>query len=190
MGEGIKMGAGGAGGFGKCVWQRGNYTPARTETVYFQYVNEDTVKLNKPGIPIESLIGMRIEQAGDYQYIKIQNATQLTKYQGGSLVGTYGYTYNESTGVLNSDLPYLEGFTSTGEHPSKNIYYSEIFDILTHAVHNDMTKYPNDGWGADGLYYRLLAAVSSANVAGLSDYAVAAVQQDYRDAIETEVSNA
>ena len=178
------------GGFGKCVWQRGNYTPSRSEDIYFQYVDDDTVKLNKAGIPLSSLIGMNIEQAGTYMYIKIHSATQLAKYQGGSLKELYEFTYDESTGVLSADLPYLNGFTSSGEHPSKTLYYSEIFDVLTHAVHDNPSKYPDNGWHTDGLYYRLLAAVSSANVASLSDYTVAAVQQDYRDTIEEEVSNA
>ena len=190
MGEGIKMGAGGAGGFGECVWQRGNYTPARSENIYFQYVDDETVKRNKTGVPLSTLIGMTIMQVSSQLSIKIHSATQIAYYRGGSLDELYTYTYNGTTGVLHSDLPYLGGFVSTYEYPTKTLYYPEIFDILTHAVHNDITKYPNDGWGADGLYYRLFAAVSSANVARLSDYAVAAVQQDYRDAIETEVSNA
>ena len=62
--------------------------------------------------------------------------------------------------------------------------------LLKFVVDDDISAYPNGAVHTDGYYYELLAQVTSANAASLSDTALMTVQQDYRDTIETEVSNA
>ena len=69
-------------------------------------------------------------------------------------------------------------------------YSDEKKTLSTFAVDDDPSAYPNGAVHTDGYYYELLGSISSANVMSLSDNAVATVQQDYRNTIETEVSNA
>ena len=69
-------------------------------------------------------------------------------------------------------------------------YNDYVKTLLEFVIDDDSTAYPNGAVHTDGYYYELLGQVSSANVMSLSDNALATVQQDYRDTIETEVSNA
>ena len=63
-------------------------------------------------------------------------------------------------------------------------------DIVSFVVDDNNTAYPNGAIHTDGYYYELLGQVTSTNAMNLTDNALAVVQQDYRDQVETEVSNA
>ena len=95
--------------------------------------------------------------------------------------------YNESTRKLT-----INSFMKV-ESIGKNIDLTindYVKTLLEFVIDDDSAAYPNGAVHTDGYYYELLGQVSSANVMSLSDNALATVQQDYRDTIETEVSNA
>ena len=77
-------------------------------------------------------------------------------------------------------------------YDGEKILYEDnvVGEIVGFVVSDDASSYPDGAVHTDGYYYELLGQVTSANVMSLSDNAVATVQQDYRDTIETEVSNA
>ena len=179
---------------GANVWQRGHYTPAQNLSVKFSYVSSTQIKLSHTGIPISKLVGVKIcyqtEDRINSSYYTVLSETQLRQYRGGSLMGNYNFTYDESTGILTLPSKPTYPWTSTEIFPTFNVSLEEVFDIIDHIVNDDLSAYPSEGLHTDGLYYRLLAAVSSANVMSLTNRALENVQQDYRDQIETEVSNA
>lgn len=67
-------------------------------------------------------------------------------------------------------------------------YSDEKKTLESFAVADDPNAYPNGAVHTDGYYYELLASVPSTNAMSLSDNALAAVQQDYRQQIITEVN--
>ena len=77
-------------------------------------------------------------------------------------------------------------------YDGEKILYEDnvVGEIVGFVVSDDTSAYPDGAVHTDDYYYELLGQVTSANVMSLSDNAVATVQQDYRDTIETEVSNA
>ena len=100
---------------------------------------------------------------------------------------TVTLTYNENARTLTiKDFSGVESI-KTNIDLTINDYVKTLLEFV---IDDDSTAYPNGAVHTDGYYYELLGQVSSANVMSLSDNAVAAVQQDYRDTIETEVSNA
>lgn len=63
-----------------------------------------------------------------------------------------------------------------------------VGSIKDYVVDDDPNAYPNGAVHTDGYYYELLASIPSTNAMSLSDNALAAVQQDYRQQIITEVN--
>ena len=77
-------------------------------------------------------------------------------------------------------------------YDGEKILYEDnvVGETVGFVVSDDASSYPDGAVHTNGYYYELLGQVTSANVMSLSDNALATVQQDYRDTIETEVSNA
>lgn len=73
-------------------------------------------------------------------------------------------------------------------HGTKDLVPAKASTSLGYVVDNDSNAYPNGAVHTDGYYYELLASVPSTNAMSLSDNALAAVQQDYRNQIITEVN--
>lgn len=195
MGEALIARRGGNGGSasGANVWQRGNYTPPSSATYKFSFIDTKNVQLNATGVPISDLIGMKIQQSVNQptqNYFIITNATTITRYSAGSASSTASLTYNQSTGKLTmgGSLSFFDPSAGVFAMGSKTVSKAEVFDILDYVVDDDASAYPNNALHTDGLYYRLLAQVASANVMSLSDEAVATVQDDYRTQVEGEVS--
>lgn len=80
--------------------------------------------------------------------------------------------------------------TGTFKYTGTKTIPLSVNGIVAYAVNDELSAYPNRAVHTDGYYYELLASAASANVMTLSDGALDTVQQDYRDQIETEVSNA
>ena len=117
----------------------------------------------------------------------INSLTSATSTNSALGTKTVTLTYNENARTLTiKDFSRVESI-KTNIDLTINDYVKTLLEFV---IDDDSTAYPNGAVHTDGYYYELLGQVSSANVMSLSDNAVAAVQQDYRDTIETEVSNA
>ena len=113
-----------------------------------------------------------------------------------SLGGTYIVGTGRATSgttlyyVTNASLGYSSSVTRFITIYGKQITASLDLTLINFVVNDDSSAYPDRAIHTDGYYYELLAQISSANAASLSDNALETVQQDYRNTIETEVSNA
>ena len=107
---------------------------------------------------------------------------------------TGSVSYDAATGRLTINV--TNGSISAGtltegdETLSSGVTVYEKTTLVAYAVADTSTEYPDGAMHTDGYYYELLAQVSSANAMSLSDTALMTVQQDYRDTVEEEVSNA
>ena len=90
--------------------------------------------------------------------------------------------------VNNASSPY-SNFTGTFTFTGSKTFPSGAGDAVGFVVNDDSSAYPNGGLHTDGYYYELLGHIDSANVASLSNYAVSAVQADYRDTVVQEVES-
>lgn len=99
---------------------------------------------------------------------------------------------SETTGTFSLGSSYASGsaYSSPLSYTGTKVVQSLEANTLGFVVDDDPTAYPDGAAHTDGYYYELLGQVLSANVMSLSDTALATVQQDYRDTVESEVSNA
>lgn len=104
-------------------------------------------------------------------------------------MGNTPTSISQNTVVFNSDYGSGTG-TLNMKYDGTKIVQSLVTSAIEFIVDDDPNAYPDGAVHTDGYYYELLGQVSSANIMSLSDNALATVQQDYRDTIETEVSNA
>ena len=194
------------------VWNKyASYTPARTGRVSFSFYGHSgtttMIKVNVSGnltlsdITINDLVGKTMLKVLDdsdrnSDRVVFNDTSTLYYYNPSYTVAlTFSYTYNKSAGIVN--ITDLGDGTWFGECFERNKTYQSfsktvpeiIGSLLGFVVDDDPTAYP-DGGTQGGYYYKLLAQVASANVMSLSNNAVATAQQDYRNTIETEVSNA
>ena len=212
-------GGGGGGNFGTNVWNKyASYTPAKTLKINFNVVQTspgysdknlylDVVVTNgtTADSTLNDLLNHTIISWKNYDYTisakitSVSSATQAT----GSILGNGGYTYSatfyydQSTGRLRiysndgytlfDEVFYATGYTVNAKTVTRSAVLGEL---LGYIVSDDSSEYPNGGTDGDGFYYTLLGHVDSANVMSLSNDALENVQQDYRNQIETEVSNA
>lgn len=216
MGECLIIRRGGTGkSEGLNVWQKyDNYTPAKTMKVSFKgntgTPSDGNVQLNgfklsvSEGFTLEDLTLDRLVGHIPVTYyfnqnrrLKIISTTQYQEQYYDDInrqwksMGDNSYTYNKNNGTIS-----LGGlvFMYTGAaitYNTLNVNFPEVKgNLIGFVTSDDSSAYPDGAVHTDGYYYELLGQVTSANVMSLSDNAVAAVQQDYRDTIETEVSNA
>lgn len=196
-----KTNAGGSGkNYGPYVWRKRLlqtttcrvYATVESRTNYTQ-----TYKINLEGdtsiFTFEKIIGKKISRitnsnTGGYEDFIITSKTQATGTDGNGNSSTKTATWNEST------MTYQINASWTTKQPISDLMDTTISNTVTLAetfiVNDNPSAYPNNGYHTDGYYYELIASTASANVMSLSDGALDTVQQDYRDQIETEVSNA
>lgn len=112
------------------------------------------------------------------------------------VVAGYSASYSPTTQILyfapNTVLSkkMVNYYWNMYGNPTKRLALVGGMEDICFVVNDDPNTYPNGAIHTDGFYYELLGHIDSTNVMSLSDNAVATVQQDYRDQIETEVSNA
>lgn len=187
--------------YGANVWKRGYYTPAKNFTAKFVRIDELKVRLQITGaetneITPAMLVGKTIGSSKyyDQSYIEVRITSTTQCYMAdyyNDITKYIDYTYDGNTGVLTLAIgAFYTGENITWTWKSFNGTIPEVFDVTDFVVNDDSTAYPNGALHTDGYYYELLGQVSSANVMSLSDNALMTVQQDYRDTVETEVSNA
>lgn len=127
----------------------------------------------------------------DLYYWVLTSASTWQLRSGTGHVGNNGtYTYDASTGVITLSTIYTMTLYGTTYYTVSATIPAHKGNLIAFAVSNDPSEYPNGGTDVNGLYYELLAQTSSANVMSLSNDALATVQSDYREQIETEVSQA
>ena len=194
MGEGIRIGGGGK-KEGLNVWEKGNHVDSVAVKASWNFITSDYHKMlltvdgvNIEDFPLSLLYGKNIVfLSTNGTYYRLKDETYISHYNNDGRTLTYPYTYDPTTGILT-----MNGttFNYYGKAQSYNVTIPEEWELLSFVVNNNSNAYPNGAVHTDGYYYKLLGQVTSANVMSLSDNAVATVQQDYRDTIETEVSNA
>lgn len=196
MAEGIRIGGGGK-NYGANVWERGILTPSVTRKFTFSYIEyvrkTIRIQLTTEGIDIsevtpEMLIGKLICTYSTSKVYFDSTDTVLYKYANGE--ENFSYSFDNTTGIITvyGDPIFRQEFG--WEYQSNVETIPEKWTLQDYIVNDDSSAYPNEDYGKGGYYYKLLAQVTSANVASLSDTTLMTVQQDYRDQIETEVSNA
>lgn len=182
------------------VWERGNYGGNRPYSIRFQFISQigtgdaNKIQVIPTGIGIEEVTLSMLanfylfgnQSSGDKAYFN-SNGTQITRYHDNVYVSNGTCSYNPSTGILTTQHVVLQDAsvatnTLTGELPPE--YITQDF-----IVSDNPAAYPSNGQKGE-YYYKLLASVSSANVMSLTNDALDTVQQDYRNRVETEVSNA
>lgn len=185
------------GGSGANVWSKCNAAqatcnikigaPTGADTTVFPIILTGEESIFK----FDDLVGQSFSLTDDtFSYsINIISTTQAEVYRVGDLLGTYTIIYNESAKTFY--LNRLSFGTTVRIISNINLTITGLAKtLLKFVVDDDISAYPNGAVHTDGYYYELLAQVTSANAASLSDTALMTVQQDYRDTIETEVSNA
>lgn len=182
--------------FGANVWSRHDKKPNQTVALSVTFVNSGfqistgNTDFTHADVTNEILDGLRVILKYDtstYMYFDFYaNGTYKLTYNDGSTT-IKNYTYNQSTGIIGG-IGYTPGSWSISGVSGNN--RSIPYTTYGYIVSNDSTAYPSNGTHTDGYYYELLAQVSSTNAASLSDTALMTVQQDYRDTLEEEVSNA
>ena len=196
MGEGIRIGGGGK-SEGLNVWARHYYTPEETVTGL-------RFTATQPAVSYDNLIWnisdcnydiSRISNFIDfYDGFRLSDGRTITKLTGDKKIMCGNMM---STTTVNGNLIIWDYITTTF---SEKVYTATssgaktlnavVGEIKDYVVDDDPNAYPNGAAHTDGYYYELLGQITSANVMSLSDNALETVQQDYRDTIETEVSNA
>ena len=197
MGEGIRIGGGGKSS-GLCVWIQYECIPPVTVTnpsLTMKFSTSTTdVKISNENFDLT--------RVSDWKNFFIGfKANGNAIYKDPSYPNLYiDWNYQYQTFKLNGFNPYEKKFT-VASTPNINVTATFVYsgektfplikgDAIKYVVDDDVSAYPNGAIHTDGYYYELLGQVTSANVMSLSDNAVATVQQDYRNTIETEVSNA
>ena len=212
MGEGIRIGGGK--NYGLNVWEKKEYIPdgIYVDTDYtgdLIYVNDDYKNVTL----YYSSEYTYNNSTGIFSLVNPQSITVkwLDNYLiGTALKGKYtfpllnGYDVNPTSGTnlvkIGSDATWTANmYKYTQDNPEwygsfsnqKKVEFVPAHggNTVNFVVNDDSAAYPNGALHTDGYYYELLGQVTSANVMSLSDNALATVQQDYRDTIETEVSN-
>ena len=209
-------GAGGGKPEGQYVWEKYEYTPPVCETIT---ANAPDLKLQMySGSGVQALAIYFMQNILDSSITEDLISAFLDGYSfvdGNSVERIFNYTdegvlmldtapvvpeFTDGYVVIKNYYPYIGAMVlpsskyMTATYPEDT---KEVAKVITPAVktlkcftlNDDGNKYPDKGVYTDGYYYKLLAQVTSANVMSLSDTAVAVVQQDYRDQIETEVSD-
>ena len=197
------------------VWQKyDNYTPAKTMGVSFKGItgtpSDEMIQLNgfklsvSEGFTLEDLtLDMLVGHIPVNYYVnqnrrvKIISTTQYQEqyydetYRKWSDMGNNPYTYNKGNGTITlGGYVYMHTGAAITYH-NLNVTFPEVKgNLIGFVTSDDPSAYPDGAVHTDGYYYELFGQVTSANVMSLSDNAVATVQQDYRNTIETEVSNA
>ena len=177
------------------VWRKYEYIPAVTvenpQCHFFGYYNDDTINISNE----------------NFDLTKIENWQKFFDgFTGKSSSGSISCRISGTTfqfGAWSTTIKAFDAinkkFTVTGmkvetkadcSYTGTKNYSDEKKTLSTFAVDDDSSAYPDGAVHTDGYWYELLGQVDSPNVMSLSDSAVAAVQQNYRDTIETEVSNA
>lgn len=201
------------GGAGKSnganAWRRLLTKPAATATISPKSISQNStgntmtivLKTSNSKYPVsdvtaEQLVGLTVKgrASSDKKYMHVQLAANNTVKAGyqevsGSVTFSYtgSYTYDPSTGTVTA---VCGSFDKASYSAVTNVTVSRDEIPLDYIVDDDPTAYVSGAFNDDGYYYELIGQISSANVMSLTNDALETVQQDYRNQIETEVSNA
>lgn len=204
MAEGIRIGGGK--NYGANVWRRLFTKPAMTTTISIASATYDstnkvftwTLESSNADYPVsdltaDDLVGLyvygRPSTPYNFMYFQLgENGIVEYKIGSGSFSNKGTYIYNPSTGEVTLTLTKEAWPEANWTGNTVTVTREEI--PKDYIVNDDSSVYPNGDFHTDGYYYELIGSISSANVMSLSDTALMTVQQDYRDTIETEVSDA
>ncbi len=188
---------------GSNVWERGYYTPQKNYGIKFDVISDSTyqsshkVQVTPTGMTTqevtpEMFVGkkLRVYNLNPNSYQEFTSTTEISHYSNGELSDTYNYTYNPETGIITINEQIYDYTLEQWKWQNYNWSVAEIWELKDYIVNDNANAYPDKDYGDGGYYYKLLAQVTSPNAMSLSANALETVQQDYRDTIETEVSNA
>lgn len=126
------------------------------------------------------------------QYFYLSGSVLVFQINSGYYQSIESITVNSANSVTMVMSSGFDGYgtTYTLSYSGKKTVQELSVNTIGFVVSNDSSDYPSAGEHTDGYYYELIGSVSSTNIMSLSDNALMTVQQDYRNTIETEVSNA
>ena len=143
-----------------------------------QAVNSNNWKTFFDGFKADDNIYLEYKSYSLYAMVKNMYAQSIDSY--GATDATHGY-------FERTDWSSRNNYTYT--YPGTKIIQNGVFTPVGFIVHNNSNAYPNGG-EKDGYWYELIGQVTAANTLSLSENTIKTIQADYRDQIETEVSNA
>lgn len=209
MGEGLIVRRGGGAGSpeGLNVWIKRNRQAGQKATIRISFLSyEDSNKWNfkvtsdNELVPVSSLdasifVGMtakvKFDDVGsDYYQLSFKANGTGTYYPttNPSYVKNFSWAWDATTGVLKiSSFVSNKSASESGwtiDNRIANVPYTDY----CYVVDDEPTAFPDGDYGSDGYWYDLIASISEASVASLSDAVVASVQEDYREQVESEVS--
>ena len=186
------------GNCGTNVWSKKTFVPAQTlinPTIIFsssrvnnhEVLTATSASFNQHGVTdwLSFLNGFTKSSS----YFSVSGSNLYWNYNSAQYQFTIEVNDNGFPVLTAVESTYLNVAAGTYEYSGTKNIPLKALDTVGYVVSDEPDAYPNGSVDGD-YYYELLAQVASANVMSLSDNAVATVQQDYRNTIETEVSNA
>lgn len=132
---------------GNYVWRKGINVPEETVSLKFSWLSNNSIQLNRTGIPLSDLIG--------WQFITNVTITNELYFLDGSSNTSYGYTYDANTGILKSNNETYFQSKQSATYRTKSYKIPRSFTVEAYVVSDDVTKYPNGGT-LDGYWYELM----------------------------------
>ena len=196
---------GAKGGSGKNVWNkhvivepRQYVTNPKLTCTYSENDHVTTIRLHSSGFKVTHITDWRnffngFMRTSEYGFKLSGSTLTLTgvglgtgSWDGSVTLSNFKIVDDTTVTFSTNKSCYLNGwtYTYTGQKMVKDIE----LECVEYVVNDDASAYPNGAEHTDGFYYTLLGHVDSANVMSLSNDALATVQGDYREQIETEVS--